>query len=107
MKIAIAMSGPDLSSDLASVFGRCAYLMFYDTETSATEVLANRGVTATGGAGVEAAQIVVDHGTELLVTPKVGPKAHEVLLQAGVRFMFRKGGTAGEALDAARKEEGD
>lgn len=89
------------------MFGRCAYLQICDTERGTTEVIANPGAEATGGSGVQAAQVVVDQHADLLVAPKVGPQAHEVLVQAGMRFLFRGGGTVGEALEEARKERLD
>ncbi len=105
MKIAVVSTGPYWSSDLADVFGRCSYFLIFDTEADTTEALENPGVKASGGSGVEAAQLIVNQGVEVLVTPKVGPKAHKVLEAAGIRFIFQKGGTTGAALGEARREE--
>jgi predicted Fe-Mo cluster-binding NifX family protein len=104
MKIAVASKGPDWADEMADVFGRCPYLLFFDTESGATTCLENPGRAATGGAGIQAAQFVLDRKTEVLVTPKIGPKAEEVLDTAGVRIVVRKGGTAGGALGIARRE---
>ena len=105
MRIAVVSAGPYWSSDLAGVFGRSPYILFFDTETGSTQSLANPGAESTGGAGPEAAQFVLSQGAEVLVAPKVGPKAHKVLEAAGVRFVFRKGGASGAALAEARREE--
>ena len=104
MKIAVASEGPTWPSKMATVFGRCAYLLIFDTETGATEPIENPGAQAPGGAGVAAAQLVLDHGAQVLVAPKVGPQAHEVLVQADVQIVFQKSGTAGEGLEEARSE---
>ena len=104
VKIAVVSAGPDWSSDLAGVFGRSPYILFFDTETGTTQSFPNPGAESTGGSGTEAAQFVLNQGAEVLVAPKVGPKAHRVLEAAGMRFLFRKDGTSGAALAEARKE---
>ena len=52
-----------------------------------------------GGAGVRAAQTVVDEGVGAVVAGEVGPKAYEVLDAAGVRVYARITGKVRDALD--------
>lgn len=60
MKIAVPSSGPDLESAVDPRFGRCAYLLFVDTDTLEFEAVFNPNLSAGGGAGIDTAQIVAD-----------------------------------------------
>jgi len=105
MKIAVASNGPHWSSDVADVFGRSPYFLVFDEEAGSAQVVANPGAGITSGSGVGAAQLLLDHGVDLLAAPKVGPQAHKVLSEGGVRFCFCKGMQARAALKEARREE--
>lgn len=56
-------------------FGRCEWLMKFDTETGAWEAFENPGVTRSGGAGVAAAQFVIDHKADVVISGAFGPNA--------------------------------
>ena len=79
MKIAISSAGPDLGSDVDPRFGRCAYLIFYDTDTGDWEAVSNANRDAAGGAGIRTSQLVIDRGAEAVVTGNIGPNAMQVL----------------------------
>jgi len=59
----------------------------------------NPAVAAPGGAGVQAARLVVDRGAEAVITGRLGPNAARVLEAAGVDTRRVDGLTAGEALE--------
>ena len=105
MKIVIASGGPDLTSEMGSVFGRCPVFPFVDMETGAIAARENAARDAPGGAGVEAARFVVEQGAEVVIAPKVGPNAQAVLDGAGLRVRLQRGGTTGAALAAFRSDE--
>ena len=105
MIVAIASEGRTLTSEMASVFGRCPVFQFIDTETETVDARDNPALDATGGAGVAAARFVVDRGARVVITPKVGPKAEAVLVGAGLRIHVHVGGTVGAALEGFREEE--
>jgi predicted Fe-Mo cluster-binding NifX family protein len=104
MRVAIASAGPGWTSRMAAVFGRSRYFLLFDEEHEATEVVPNPGAETQSGSGVEAAQLLLDHDVDLVVTPKVGPKAHRVLSEAGMRFCFRGHMTCERALREAQDE---
>ena len=85
MKIALCSSGTDLDASPSSVFGRCPYFLFIDEETEEVSFEANPAADAGGGAGVQAAQLVVDRGAGALLTGRVGPHALEVISRAGIK----------------------
>lgn len=105
MRYAVVAREPNTNGLVSPVFGRCAWLILFDDATGATEVIENPAATASGGAGIQTAQIVLDHDIDVLVAPKLGPKAHEVLTRGGVRFVFLQDISVGEALEAARRED--
>ena len=98
MKIAVTSSGPDLDADIDPRFGRCPYFTLIDTESGATESLPNPFVDASGGAGTQAAQWILDHDVHALVTGRCGPKAMMILDDAGIRVVE---GASGKVRQAA------
>ena len=60
MKIAMPVDRKSAEANIASSFGRTPYFLIYDTETKASTVLDNSAAASQGGAGIKAAQSVVD-----------------------------------------------
>ncbi|OFW58045.1 MAG: hypothetical protein A2W01_10830 [Candidatus Solincola sediminis] len=101
MKIAISSTGPNLQSTVDPRFGRCQYLVFYDSESESWEAEPNPNISASGGAGIRTAQGVVDKGAEAVITGNIGPNAMQVL--AGqVRVYAGFNGTIEEAMQALK-----
>jgi len=87
MKICITSNGPDLDSLVDPRFGRCLYFIFVDDKKpDKFEAVQNAGINAMRGAGIQAAQTVVNKGVEAVVTGNVGPNAFGVLNVSGVRI---------------------
>lgn len=86
MKVAIPVDAQSLDGAVAENFGRAANFLFYDTETKAVDYLDNSAVMSAGGAGIKAAQAVVDAGAQALITPRCGENAAQVLQAAGVKL---------------------
>jgi predicted Fe-Mo cluster-binding NifX family protein len=104
MKVAIASQRGALSDPVAEVFGRCRFFVLADTESDVFERVANPGCDAPGGAGVDAAQCLIDRGVQVVVAPRFGPKADAVLRAAGIRELRRGSCTGREVLDELRRE---
>lgn len=100
MKLAISAAGTDRQAALDSWFGRCAYFVVCDTETGEVQAVRNEAGEAGGGAGIKAAQIVVETGAGAVVTGNIGPNALEVLQQAGLRSFVAEHGRVEELVDA-------
>lgn len=84
MKIAFTSTGKEMTSTLDPRFGRCAYFVFYDTDTGDTQAVPNDGVSASGGAGIAAAQQVINNNVDAVVTGAVGPNAFNGLKASGI-----------------------
>jgi predicted Fe-Mo cluster-binding NifX family protein len=100
MKVAVSANGQDLDAPTSPVFGRCPTYIFVDTETMQFEAVANPALSASGGAGIQAAQFIVGRGAEAIVTGNVGPNAYGVLSAAGVAVYLNNGGTVRQAIEA-------
>ena len=84
MKLCITAAGNDLSAATDAAFGRAPWFMLIDTETGATEAVANPSVNAGHGAGIAAAQLMADRGVAAVLTGRLGPKAQAALAAAGI-----------------------
>lgn len=105
MKICISTVGPDLTSLIDEVFGRCSYFLIVDNETGEFSAITNKAKETERGAGVAAAQIVVDLGAAVVLCGNIGPNAQTALEQAGIKVISGISTTAKSALDNFQKEE--
>ena len=97
MKIAISATGKTLDAEVDPRFGRCQYFIIADIDTDEFEAVDNSSATAAGGAGISAAQMVVQKGVEAVLTGNCGPNAHQVFSSAGVKVIT---GVSGKVKDA-------
>ena len=101
MKIGIPSNGNDLFQAFASVFGRCSY--FVIVNSSNQKVIAtypNKAQNAAGGAGIQAAQSLVNQQVEVVIAPRMGPNAWNVLQAAGVKIYTGFNGTLQQNIEA-------
>ncbi|MBC2694731.1 MAG: dinitrogenase iron-molybdenum cofactor biosynthesis protein [Desulfobacteraceae bacterium] len=99
MKIAVSSYGKDLNSQIDPRFGRCAYFLIVNTDDMSFEAFENKGVSLTGGAGIQAGQFVISKGAEAVITGNCGPKAVQTLSASGVELFTGHTGSAIEALE--------
>jgi predicted DNA-binding protein (UPF0251 family)/predicted Fe-Mo cluster-binding NifX family protein len=86
-KIAISSEGPTLEDLLDPRFGRAAGFIIIDTETQDHTYLENGlAQTMAQGAGIQAAETVVNAGAQAVLTGSVGPKAFQALESAGIQI---------------------
>ena len=98
-RIALTTSGEDLSAPLDPRFGRTARFLIYDLETEAFELLDNEmNKQAAQGAGIQAAQTVVDAGVQGVITGHCGPKAFRVLEAAEIQVYLTDAETVADAI---------
>ena len=86
MIIAIPTEDKDLSSGVCSSFGRTPYFVFYNTESKISIFMDNPAFSAQGGAGIKAGQFIASNNAEVLLTPRCGENASEVLMAANIRL---------------------
>ncbi|MGQ9684208.1 MAG: NifB/NifX family molybdenum-iron cluster-binding protein, partial [Anaerolineae bacterium] len=100
MRIAISALGMDGAASTSPVFGRCPAFVFVDLYDMQFEGVANPCMASGGGAGIQAAQFVLDHGAQAVLTHYIGPHAYAVLRAAQVAVYRIDGGTVREAVAA-------
>ena len=100
MKIAIPVDEKTLESNVCVSFGRTPYFLIYDVETKESIFIDNSAATSTGGAGIKAAQIIVDNKADVLFTPRLGENAAEVLKLAEIKIYKTITGSAKDNIDA-------
>ena len=85
MKIAISAKGK-ITDDLIDMkFGRCEHFQIHDTELKAIKILENKGESASGGAGIVAANKLIDENVDVIITGYLGPNAFELIEKAEIK----------------------
>ena len=79
-------------------FGRAPYFLVHDTDRAKTEVVQNPAAEVQGGAGIKAAQLVVDKGANALITVRCGQNAADVFKAAEIKIYKALGNDATENL---------
>ncbi len=100
MKVAVCSSGGDLDSAISDVFGRSPYFLLVNTDDMSYEAIENPAVQESSGAGIMAAQMILDGGSDAMISCSLGPKAFKVLAAGSVSCYSACGGTVREVLDS-------
>ncbi|MEQ8201909.1 MAG: NifB/NifX family molybdenum-iron cluster-binding protein [Syntrophomonadaceae bacterium] len=88
MLIAVPADDKSIESKVCVSFGRAPYFLIYDTDSESGDYVVNSATASQGGAGIKAAQTVVDSKAAVLLTPRCGENAAEVISTAGIK-MFK------------------
>lgn len=99
MKIAVTTTGPSLDDQVEARFGRSPYYLFIDTETMEFEAVQNPNVAAGGGAGIQSAQLMSEHGVQYVLTGNCGPNASQVFGAAGIQVIVGVSGVIRQAVE--------
>ncbi|MFW5985145.1 MAG: NifB/NifX family molybdenum-iron cluster-binding protein [Halanaerobiaceae bacterium] len=87
MKIAIATDDDrGFDSSVSSRFGRTPYFAIVSLETMEIKVIDNEARNAASGAGVSAAQNLIEEGVNAVISENFGPKAFEALEAGDVKL---------------------
>ncbi len=99
MKICVSSGGQGQNSAVDFRFGRCFNFVIYDTAANHYTFFANRGINSPHGAGVAAAQQIIDEKVDVVITGNMGPNAMELIKAAGIEIYGISGGTVEGAID--------
>ena len=105
MKVAVAASGETLEAPIDPRFGRCPYFVVVDTETMQFTAIANPGGALGQGAGIQAAQAVVNAGADAVVAANFGPNAYQALTAGEVAIYAASDGTVRQTVEAIQRGE--
>jgi predicted Fe-Mo cluster-binding NifX family protein len=74
-------------------------------ETLKFESIDNPAVNSIHGAGVKAAQTVIEKGAETIITGNIGPNAYQVLSSNGIKIISGATGTIKEVIERFKQGE--
>lgn len=103
MRIVVTADGAGLNAPASTMFGRCHTYVFVETDTMEVENLENQATSSASGAGIAAAQFVIDQGAQAVITGNVGPNAYSVLQAAGVPVYVLDGGSVLDVVEAFKE----
>lgn len=103
MQVAVCAQEGSLDAAVDPRFGRCQCLVLVNQENSQWESIPNPGVNASGGAGVQTAQSLVDRRVSAVLVGRIGPKAMAVFQRAGIKVFGDITGTVRESIDLYRR----
>lgn len=98
MKLAVPVESKSLDVSVCPSFGRTPFYALYDTETGNHEFLDNSAATSQGGAGIKAAQMLVDQGARAIITYRCGDNAAQVLTAAKIEMYKAQEGTVSDNI---------
>jgi len=99
MKISLSSTADNLDGQLDPRFGRCPYLLIVDPKTLQYEAIPNAAAGASGGAGIQAAQTIINKQATTLITGNIGPNAFGALQAAGVEILIEPPATIREIIE--------
>ena len=88
MKVAISTLGKGMEDPVDPRFGRAQGFVIVDTDTESFHFVDNgKNIELAQGAGIQTAQFIADQQVVAVVSGHFGPKAAQVLEQAGIRMV--------------------
>lgn len=103
MRIAVSAGGRTPDSKVEDRFGRCFYFVLVDEEGNHLETLTNTSLDSPQGAGIAAAQLLINTKVDAILTGRVGPKALKPLQTAGIKIYTGVSGTVEQSVGLFQK----
>ena len=101
MKIGLPSEGETINNYFAANFGRCPFFIIFDTLTNKIiTAYPNNAQNAAGGAGIQAAQSLINDQVDTVIVPQIGPNAWNVLKNANIKIYTGIPGTVQENINA-------
>lgn len=105
MRISMPVNEKTIKTELADSFGRAPYFLIYNVETKETDFVENKASSSPGGAGIIAAQTLVDSQADILISPRCGQNAADVLKAANIKLYKSLEGSAKDNIKAFEDEK--
>ncbi len=101
MVVAIPLDEGKVESEMSISFGRCSYFLIKDSNSN-SNIIENTAIKESGGAGIKAAQLLIDSKVDVLITLSIGAKAIDVLKMAGIKIYEGQGRNIEDNLKALK-----
>lgn len=105
MKIAMPVNNKSTKDNMCNSFGRAPYFLVYDLESEKSVYIDNTAANSQGGAGIKAAQIIVDNNVNILITPRCGENAADVINSANIKIYKSIAGSADDNIKAFKEDQ--
>ena len=105
MKIAIPLESKQSDNVVADVFGRATYFEIYDTKTQTVDYVENVGAKSPNGAGIKAAQQLIDYKVDGVILPQIGKNGADLLSEANIKLYKGKDMSVAESLALLENNE--
>lgn len=106
MKVAVSSENSTLDSNVDLRFGRANGFIIYNLDTDEFKYIDNEtNVNAMQGAGIQAAQCVVDENVEAIITGYCGPKAYKVVEAAEIKVFVSEKDTIENVIKKFKNNE--
>lgn len=105
MKIIVPVDEKSLDSNVCISFGRAPYFLVYETRTEKAEFYENQAAHSKGGAGIKAAQTIVDLNASVLLTPRCGENAVDIINKSNIEIYKSYIGTAKDNISSFIRSE--
>ncbi|HHV38917.1 MAG TPA: dinitrogenase iron-molybdenum cofactor biosynthesis protein [Tepidimicrobium sp.] len=100
MKVGIPVNRDSMDTNVCLSFGRAPYYLIYDIESEEGSFLENGAASSQGGAGIKAAQLIVDSGIDAVIVPRCGKNAADVLISADIKLYKISSDSISENIEA-------
>jgi len=106
MKLAITSTGDSLTAEMDPRFGRAAFFLIVDPDTMEFQVVENaQSLNLPQGAGIQAGKTIINQHADVLITGNCGPKAFQVLTQAGIEIKIGASGRVDAVIEEFKRGE--
>ncbi len=103
MKVCITSDGPDLESGVGHDLGHSPYLLIVDLDTMEYEAIENEAASWDMGAGMKAADTIIDLRVDAVITGRIGPHGYSSFSEAGIMVSSDEEGSVREAIEAFKR----
>ena len=103
-KVAVTCVGQTADAPIDPRFGRCQYFVILDAD-GRIEAVENAARDLGNGAGIQAAQEMIDRKVDAVITGDVGPNAYRVLSAANIDVYVGCKGTVKDAIGQFRRRD--
>lgn len=86
MIIGIPVEKDSMNASISDHFGRTNFFLVYNTDNKESTFIDNTAANSTGGAGIKAAQTIVDNKVDILISPRLGQNAAEVINSQNIKL---------------------
>ena len=105
MKLAVPIDEQNLDSVVSPFFARATFYAIFEDDKE-PEIIANPASAMPSGAGIQAAQFIIQNGIDTVASLNYGPNSSMILSQAGVKMLIAQPNmTAREIYEKAKAGE--